>query len=142
MGLIESVRNAPLEKGYKQLEAGLMIDSEDYWSRHFDFGRQCKSLSPLLVGKSRAADIVVNVLLPFAQAWGTNNKQPELAEKAFALYCSYPAISENTVEKHMRRQLGLKGTQVNSVRRQQGLIHIYKRWCTQGKCQECVLVRD
>jgi hypothetical protein len=138
-GLMELVGEALPEKGHKQLEAGLMVDSEDYWSRHFDFGRQCKGLSPLLIGQSRAADIVVNVLLPFAQAWGKSRKQPGLAEKALALYCSYPAISANTVEKHMRTQLGLKGMQVNSAKRQQGLLHIFKRWCTQGRCEECPL---
>ena len=29
----------------------------------------------------------------------------------------------------------LRGPQVNSARRQQGLLHLYKKWCTQWRCR-------
>ena len=47
----------------------------------------------------------------------------------------YPPVETNTVESHMKAQFGLQSTQVNSAQRQQGLLHLYKKWCTQGRCE-------
>jgi len=123
-GILESVVNmikeASLNKGHLTLERGLMV-------------------TPILLGRNQAADIIVNVLLPFAFAWGKDNSQPELQRKAFALYRTYPELVVNSIERHMREQLGLNGEIVNSAQRQQGLIHIYNTLCTQGKCHCCPL---
>ncbi len=94
---------------------------------------------PSLLGGRRAADIVVNVLLPFAFAWGNLNSQPELARRAFGLYRFYPKLAVNALERHMSNQLGLNRSLVNSAQRQQGLIHIYKTLCSQGRCDSCPL---
>ncbi len=141
-GLVGFVRGVPLEKGYHYLEAGLMVSGDDYWASHFDFNKQCRGMSKWLIGQSRAADIVINVLLPFVYARGKDNGQIEIAEKAFALFRSYPTVETNTVERHMRMQFGLKSTQVNSAQRQQGLLHLYKKFCTQGRCRECKVVNN
>ena len=91
------------------------------------------------LGKSRAAEIIVNVVLPFTFAFGEHNHEPELSEKALALYTNYPGLEMNSLTRHMTGQLGLDKTAVNTAIRQQGLIHIYKNLCTQGRCHECEL---
>ena len=48
-------------------------------------------------------------------------------------------ILTNAIEKHMNNQLGLNSDLVVSARRQQGLIHIYRTLCSQGKCGYCTL---
>jgi len=137
--VLNIVRETPLNKGHRGLEAALVINTNGYWASHFDFGSSNMMKKPSLLGSGRAADIVVNVLLPFTSAWGRLSSQPELAGKAFTLYHNYPKLSANTVEQHMRRQVGLNGSLVNSAQRQQGLIHIYNTLCTQGKCGCCPL---
>ncbi|MDI6815396.1 MAG: DUF2851 family protein, partial [Dehalococcoidales bacterium] len=136
--VVNMIKEIPINKGYHRLERGLMVAANGYWASHFDFGLGSKIRNPTLLGTRRAADIVVNVLLPFAFAWGEISPEPEL-KKALALYCSYPKLIINTVEKHMMNQLGLDNSLVNSAQRQQGLIHIYNSLCTQGKCQCCPL---
>lgn len=96
-----------------------------------------RSLS--LLGRERAAVIVINVLLPFSYAWGQLSDRPELTRKALDLYRHYPVRAMNSIEKHMVRQLGLSRKLVSSAPRQQGLLHIYKELCIQGKCGECAL---
>jgi hypothetical protein len=91
------------------------------------------------LGKNRAAEIIVNVLLPFAFAYGENNNEPELSGKSLALYTNYPGLEMNSLVRHMTGQLGLDKIAVNKAIRQQGLIHIYKNLCTRGRCQECPL---
>ena len=72
-GLVGLVSGVSPEKSHLHLEAGLMVSGDDYWASHFDFNKQCRGLSKWLIGQSRAADIVINVLLPFVYAWGKDN---------------------------------------------------------------------
>ena len=136
-GLVALVRAVPAEKCSYFLEEGLMAGEDGYWRSRFDFGKGFPGLSKWLIGPARATGIVINILLPFVYAWSQQNNRVELAEKAFTLFCSCPPVETNTVERHMRAQFGLKRAQVNSAQRQQGLLHLYKKWCTQGKCREC-----
>lgn len=91
------------------------------------------------LGNHRTAEIIVNVLLPFTFACGENKNEPDLSEKAVTLYAKYPGLEMNSLIKHMIQQLGIEKTAVNTAIRQQGLIHIYKNLCTQGRCHECEL---
>jgi len=135
--VISLIRESSAEKGYLKLEKMLLVSAEGYWANHFDFGPASRLASPTLIGRRRAADIVINIFLPFTFSWGRINSQPQMARKALEIYQNYPRVAANTVEKHMRKQLGLGGNMVNSARQQQGLLHIYKTLCSQGKCYCC-----
>jgi len=136
---VDMIKEAPVSGGYLRLEKGFGVTADGYWASHFDFGLDSKTDNPTLLGRWRAADIVVNVLLPFTLAWGKVNSQPEVEEKTFELYRGYPRLAANTVERHMMKQLGLNSSLVNSAQRQQGLIHIYNTLCSQGRCNCCRL---
>jgi len=138
---VNMIKEIPLNKGHHRLEAGLVVIANGYWAGHFDFGSGGKVRDQTLLGRRRAAEIIVNVLLPFTVAWGRLSSQPGLERKAFDLYCRHPKLVVNSIEKHMKNQLGLSNGLVNSARRQQGLLHIYKTLCTQGKCHCCPLMK-
>lgn len=135
--VMDQMRQTTLDQGYFALERIWLVTSDGYWASHFDFGSSCRLRTSALLGRHRAAEIVVNVLLPFAFAWGKATTQTELAKKSFALYGHYPRLGTNVIERHMRQQLGLNSNLVNSARRQQGLIHIYRTLCSQGECHHC-----
>jgi hypothetical protein len=142
-GMLDSwlglLREAPATQGQRRLEEGFVVTALGYWASHFDFG-PCRRISnPTLLGRGRAAEIIVNVLLPFAFAWGRFTGETELGEPAFALYLSYTRLAVNSIERHMVAQLGLSRRLVDSARRQQGLIQIYQNLCIQGKCGDCAL---
>jgi len=137
--VINKIREVPVSKGHHELEKMLQISSNGYWASHLDFGSGSRLILPTLLGGRRASDIVVNVLLPFAFAWGKFNSQLELVKKALDLYCGYPSLTVNAVERHMRSQLRLSSNLINSAQRQQGLIHIYNTLCSQGNCHRCLL---
>ena len=142
-GILEAIVNmineVPMGNGYHILEKGLVVTTNGYWASHFDFGFSHRLKTPTLLGVRRAADIAVNVLLPFAFAWGRASSLPGLERKALDLYCHYPRLVVNAVERHMKNQLGLDSRLVNSAQRQQGLIHIYNSLCTQGRRDSCPL---
>jgi len=137
-GIINVMKEAQVKQGYHQLEKGLVVAARGYWASHFDFGVSWIR-NPTMLGRNRASDIVVNVILPFALALCRFTSQPEPGNKALALYYSYPGLAANAVELHMSHQLGLSTGLVNSARRQQGLLHIYNILCTQGRCDSCRL---
>ncbi len=136
------LREAPADPG-RGLEELLTVTTDGYWADHFAPGLPSPRPVTALIGDTRAADIVVNVLLPFTLALGRLTSESSLAEKAIKLYHRYPGLAVNAVEKHMRQQFGLDGPSnagpVNSARRQQGLLHIYKTFCSQGECDRCPL---
>ena len=80
-GLMALVKDCPAEKVNQYLETGLMAADNRYWASRFDFGKGYPGISKWLIGESRAADMVINVLLPFVYAWGKDNRQTELAKK-------------------------------------------------------------
>ncbi len=137
--VVKKIKEVAGNNGHQELEKLLIITTDGYWASHFDFGSAGRQIMPTLLGDSRAADIAVNVLLPFIFAWGKLTSQPVLARKALDLYGRYPRLSVNTMERHMSKQLGISSDIVSSAQRQQGLIHIYNTLCSQGKCRYCPL---
>jgi hypothetical protein len=137
-GIVNTVKEA-FSQSPSRLEKGLVVIASGYWASHFDFGSGNGIKSPTLLGSSRAADIAVNVLLPFMVAWGRLTSQPKIESKAFELYHRYPKLVVNSIVRHMTDQFGLSSSLVNSAQRQQGLIHIYNTLCTQGRCRVCPL---
>jgi hypothetical protein len=116
----------------RNLENALMVQTYGYWQTHFDIGRADKSLGSWLIGQTTARIMVINAVLPFFAA---------LEENAEMLYRAFPPSEENAVERHMKRQLGLTTKEINTSRRQQGLLHLYKNYCTAGQCEACPLTR-
>jgi hypothetical protein len=95
------------------------------------------SISPL-IGRSRARDLIVNIVLPFACAWGKANGRAALCRRALRLYRSLPPGGGNNVTRELDALLGSgTGRTAASARRQQGLIHIAKTYCYRGNCLGC-----
>ena len=130
------VENVTSHRGWRRMEKGLVVDTDSYRGCHFNFG--AASLTAL--GEGRAADIMVNVLLPFSYARGQSGGKPELVTAALGAYREHPRLADNALLKHMRSQLRIGRPVASSARRQQGLLHIYRRLCTQGLCELCPLV--
>ncbi len=130
VGLLEKIKEAD------SLEKALWVPPEGYWGCYLDFGIPSQCAAPALLGKERVADIIVNVVLPFFYIRESSGS----GERVLEIYRGYRALEENTLVKHMRQQLGITRFLVNTARRQQGLIHIYKTQCLEGNCKECMLV--
>jgi hypothetical protein len=137
--LIRELESASPEKHFYGLKEWLLVSADGFWAENLDFGLPARRVVPALLGVDRADIIVVNVLLPLVAAWGQATANAEMAARAEEIYRGYPALAENTLERHMRHQLGISRCPVNMARRQQGLLHIYKTLCAQGKCRECPL---
>lgn len=124
---------------HPRLEAELTVAADGFWASHLDFGIEAKGDAPALIGQGRAGDVVVNAMLPFVWAWAGSNGRPALQVKALELYRNQPKLQDNSITRHMMLQLAIGGRVITSAAQQQGLLHIYKAYCTQGACARCRL---
>ncbi|HAV10917.1 MAG TPA: hypothetical protein DCX22_04845 [Dehalococcoidia bacterium] len=124
--LIDAV---PLKHGYRWLEPQLIIDNDEYWDCHSDFGIR-KSVGSSLLGGQRANDMLVNVILPGVYALSGG-----LAAKALHLYVSAPGRGENEITRYMKQQLAF--TKSLTACQQQGLIRLFRMYCRKRDCLHC-----
>jgi hypothetical protein len=136
-GLMDKVREVKENPDLQKLETSVFIAAGEYRDEYLDFGLKAGENNTALLGQERAADIVINVLLPFAAAIGRINGSPEEETRAHEIYSYYPAAAENMVAKDMRQKLGINRNTVKTAQKQQGLIHIYKFFCLPEKCGDC-----
>jgi len=139
-GVLQLVKEATLHTGHRVLENGLTVAGDGYWQNHFDFNIRSKTTISALLGNSKAAEILVNVVLPFAFSWGKMTNEAKLAENAIKLYRGYPKLAEHCITRHMAKQLVLEELSDFSACHQQGLIHIFRKYCREGRCSQCSLV--
>ena len=71
--LVDTVRTAPQNKPHQWLEKALQVTTSGYWASHHGAGLPSRLAIPTLLGSRRAAETVVNILLPFTFAWGRLN---------------------------------------------------------------------
>ena len=140
-GILQLVKEAALPAGHRVLENGLTVAGDGCWRDHFDFDVRSKTKIAALLGNSKAAEILVNVVLPFAFSLGEITNEARLAEKAMELYRDYPRLAEHCITRHMTKQLSLEEFPDFTACHQQGLIHIFRNYCREGRCSQCSLVR-
>jgi hypothetical protein len=121
----------------------LAVPAEGYWASHDGLGHSLPAHggkeSLALVGSSRAADTVVNVVMPLLVAVADREGQDALREKVLAAYAAFPRLSDNEVTRAMSEEaLGPRAARsINGARRQQGLMHLYRLYCQARRCYEC-----
>jgi len=140
--VLQLVRDTCFSDGHRVLEKGLAVAGDGYWRDHFDFDEESRIKGGALLGRNKAGEIVVNVILPFAFAWAKIARDTQLATKARKLYHSYPKLAQNEITLHMANQLCLDQFAGFTACHQQGLIHIFRNYCREGKCSDCLLVHQ
>jgi hypothetical protein len=126
----------------KEWSGMLAVPGDGYWAGHSDFGRPLAGLDKedvALLGSSRTADMLVNILLPLSLAYADTHGKPHLRTKAQALYAAFPRLAENKVTKAMADEAfgPRKRSAAKTARHQQGLLHLYRLYCEARRCYEC-----
>lgn len=121
------------------LQAVTVGPTSDIWSTHADFGLSFSSRSHSLIGPGRAAELVVNVLLPFMTAHAELSGDQSLFDLAWEAYRTYGSVPGNELARATARQLAMEraAPSINSARRRQGLLYLYKRYCLDMHCPDC-----
>ena len=138
-GILSAMNRLSLTEIQDSLEESLMVKAEGYWACHFDFGT-ATGQHPSLIGRGRARDIIVNVVLPFCLGWSCLSGQDWLSDLSESLYHSHPMLNENWITRHMKaKALGDDGARLDSACQQQGLIRLHEAFCAGHRCRDCPL---
>jgi len=138
--VLQLVKGTLIPHGYNVLENSLTVNGDGYWRDHFDFNNRSRTKTSSILGKSKVGEIVVNVVLPFAFSWGELLDDAKITENAMELYLNYPKLRDNCLTRHMKEQLGFGESSDLFACHQQGLIHIFRNYCREGRCTQCPLV--
>ncbi|MEE4311725.1 MAG: DUF2851 family protein [candidate division KSB1 bacterium] len=135
-GLCGEHRNNTTEL-IKSLEALFLCESRDFWKTHFRFEdhKQEAKKVPLLIGRDRSREIVVNIILPSLYGYSKEEGNVELKKIIIDVAMQYPKTSSNRTIKYMVDHLGLRS--VSTSMQQQGLIHLHKSYCRKLECDRC-----
>ena len=114
-----------------------------FWAAHSDFGAALGRAGAEvdLVGRDRAGDLLVNIVLPFLAAWGAVADRPALGAMAEAVYAAVPPLAANAVTRVMAAEaLGPRAREARlGAREQQGLIGLHRRACAIRDLGACPL---
>jgi hypothetical protein len=136
----ETARAAPKQLA-KEWTALFQVPADGYWAGHSDFGAALSGTAEevALVGESRAADMVVNILMPLLVAYADVHNRAGLRSAVEEVYAVYPKLADNRVTRAMADEVfgPRKRSAINGARRQQGLMHLYRLYCEARRCHEC-----
>ncbi len=176
---LTSALDGPASEANSRLNNLLKVElSEDdtgsyaFWSRRYDFGdraimaEQLTRSGPVdLIGPDRAADISVNIVLPFLVAYGRDRHQAQLTRQAAAAYQAHPKLASNELVENVARQVFRHwlenpteaagylatlpgksrpvtlsiGRLLDGARRQQGMLYLHHNFCAEHQYGTCPL---
>jgi hypothetical protein len=127
----------------QRLQDMLILRAAGYWTGHYIFGGKGHKSTPFLIGRGRADDIIVNVILPAILVHARSSADEELRRAVTTVYASHRKLQENRITRYVASRIFRDGegrrSVINSAIRQQGLIHIYKNFCFVRNCGNCPL---
>lgn len=94
-----------------------------------------------LVGAGRAGEMAVNVALPFLHAWAEARGDDGLARRCLDIYHACPSLPRNHITLEMAHTMlpATSGRVLNSARRLQGLLGLYREQCATLACRGCAM---
>jgi len=159
-GLFLASAKASVKRRTKSIIAELLnyfvCPADEFWQTHYDFLQQEllkdensdeRVLTPAtnygdLIGRDRALDVLVNIVLPALWHYGRQAGDAHLQNLVQEVYGSFPRLQENQITRAMRQQLArqfpVSRTVATSALTQQGLIHLQKLYCRPLRCEECL----
>jgi hypothetical protein len=84
--------------------------------------------------------------LPMVLAHARRSQGEELQQAVMEVYTDHPKLQDNKITRYIASEIFHDKKEssyvVNSAMRQQGLIHLYKSFCSARNCQNCPLMSD
>ena len=127
-----------LSLGSSSLLRDWSVPADEYWRAPLAPGRPIRRSPGALIGRSRAIELLVNAVLPWAAALAYRSGDLEFARLAHSQFGALPTSARYGKLAFLEEHLSDDGEppKLNACR-QQGLLALYKQECTQGGCGSC-----
>jgi hypothetical protein len=112
------------------------ISPKGFWLHHLHFRGARRTVS-IALGRERAHELILNGVLPLLLLYARAQPDRAVHRKVRALLCSLPHVGGNTVARLVRAALIGRKSGLNGPVEQQGLLHLYKVYCSHVRCGRC-----
>ncbi len=129
----------------KNTESVFLELYDNHWSHYYTFGGRRLNNRGRLIGRERSAVVFINIIIPVLLVYARKKCDDVLEERLFKAYKLHKKISPNNITRFMGYRILGKDTNdsivVNTERRQQGLLQVFKDFCESDDitCERCVL---
>lgn len=139
--LIRILKNEELrnKEKYQAIVRLFLVETHGFWKTHYRFGEPAKKNLTMLVGATRADEIVQNVVVPICFLYARIFKDKEVRRATVEIFNYCLPATENSILKTMDEQLVKGKVKLNSARLQQGALQLYKFYCVEERCGECAI---
>ena len=114
----------------------IIVKASSYWKEHYVFEKSSKVKLNYIIGLNRADEIFINVLIPFLAVYFDVFGNEILSRKVLKVYNEYEQKSDNVIIRKVASNLNLNGFNSKAIY-SQGMIELYKNYCTKNRCLEC-----
>jgi hypothetical protein len=113
-----------------------LVKAQGFWKKHFVFDQPSKIDLKYFIGFSRADEIIINIILPIISIYFEIFNKHELTRKVLKLYLNYYQIGDNSIVSEVENRLAVGDAGKRTIFNQ-GMIELFKEYCTKEKCLEC-----
>ena len=124
------------ERSHTMLTRLLEVESDHFWQFHYDFDQPTRK-KMVALGVSRINELLINTVVPVALLYARTFKDSQVRERTLRVFENFPASEDNTLTRLMKRQLLRNKLPLDRASEQQGLIQLYKFYCSENRCGEC-----
>ncbi len=114
-----------------ELKKKLLVNVNEYWQLHYDFGKQ-RSTPSLRMGKTSFENILINSVAPILAAYSKYSGSQLFMDRAIEILESISAENNRITKKW--DSLGINA---KSAFDSQALIQLYKNYCLKRRCLHC-----
>ena len=126
-----------------ELRGHLIPEPTGYWDKYSNFGLE-STRKIALIGKDRAADIIINKILPVAYIWAVEADSQQLQEAILRLYSVGAKSTGNKIIRKVDEQIFTEAQQMRHLKPtakiEQGVIRLYKNYCADQLCDLCPIL--
>jgi len=135
--LIETVKSTECYVDSLRSARGLLsITPHPFWTKHYSFAEPAASpIHPL--GPERRDEIILNTIVPLGLLYARIFKDRLVRERILGLFGAIPSRSTNSVTRLMQKQLVRNKISTSNAGTQQGLLQLYRFYCSEDLCAEC-----
>ncbi|MDI6779729.1 MAG: DUF2851 family protein [Bacteroidota bacterium] len=134
--LIENQAMGNTEK-LRKLISLLTVEASGFWENHYRFNKEAAMRLKVLVGKDRAVEIIINIIIPLCLMYARVFKKKNVREMALKLFSEIKSSRNSAIVKTVEEQLVRGKFKLNTAPLYQGGVQLYKFYCVEEKCADC-----
>ncbi|MCS5491487.1 DUF2851 family protein [Algoriphagus limi] len=115
----------------------LQVKPSDYWQFHYSFGKPSEKSASRGISGTVLQLLTINFVMPLWFAYGRYFENPEWKERCFDLLQGIPSESNFII-----RKFGEAGWKAENAFDSQGMIGLYRSYCTPKKCLQCKVAQS